>query len=34
MPDGPQTGIITLSPRGGWQMPSDAVCTEWLKKEF
>ncbi|MBQ8755992.1 MAG: NAD(+) synthase [Lentisphaeria bacterium] len=31
MPDGPQTGIITLSPRGGWQMPSDAVCAEWLK---
>jgi NAD+ synthase (glutamine-hydrolysing) len=30
MPDGPQTGIISLSPRGSWQMPSDAVCSEWL----
>jgi NAD+ synthase (glutamine-hydrolysing) len=31
MPDGPQTGIISLSPRGGWQMPSDACVSEWLK---
>ena len=30
MPDGPQTGIISLSPRGGWQMPSDAMASEWL----
>ncbi len=22
-PDGPQTGPVSLSPRGGWQMPSD-----------
>ena len=24
MPDGPAVGSVTLSPRGGWQMPSDA----------
>ena len=24
MPDGPATGQISLSPRGGWIMPSDA----------
>ena len=22
-PDGPQTTSVSLSPRGGWQMPSD-----------
>jgi len=31
-PDGPQVGPISLSPRGGWSMPSDAVCTEWLRE--
>ncbi len=30
MPDGPQTGIIGLSPRGGWCMPSDASMQLWL----
>ena len=30
MPDGPQVGTITLSPRGGWEMPSDAVSALWL----
>ncbi len=24
MPDGPQVGAVSLSPRGGWKMPSDA----------
>jgi len=32
MPDGPQVGPISLSPRGGWQMPSDALATAWLKE--
>jgi len=30
LPDGPKVGSVTLSPRGGWQMPSDAVATLWL----
>ena len=30
LPDGPQVGEITLSPRGGWQMPSDAASALWL----
>ncbi len=29
LPDGPQVGSVTLSPRGGWQMPSDAAATLW-----
>ena len=32
LPDGPQVGEITLSPRGGWQMPSDAASTLWLNE--
>ena len=24
MPDGPAVGSVSLSPRGGWDMPSDA----------
>jgi len=32
MPDGPQVGPISLSPRGGWQMPSDAAGTVWLEE--
>ena len=27
MPDGPKVGSISLSPRGGWNMPSDAWST-------
>ncbi len=27
MPDGPAVGSVTLSPRGGWAMPSDAWST-------
>lgn len=30
LPDGPAIGSIGLSPRGGWQMPSDAVSALWL----
>ncbi|MCL2588468.1 MAG: NAD(+) synthase [Oscillospiraceae bacterium] len=29
-PDGPQIGSVSLSPRSGWQMPSDAAGTAWL----
>jgi NAD+ synthase (glutamine-hydrolysing) len=31
LPDGPKVGSISLSPRGDWRMPSDAVAGEWLK---
>ena len=30
LPDGPQVGEISLSPRGAWQMPSDATAALWL----
>ncbi len=30
LPDGPQVGEISLSPRGAWQMPSDAASALWL----
>ena len=29
-PDGPRTGIFSLSPRGGLSMPSDADVSSWL----
>lgn len=32
MPDGPLVGSVTLSPRGGWQMPSDACSALWLEQ--
>lgn len=32
MPDGPATGLISLSPRGSWMMPSDATRNIWLKE--
>ena len=32
MPDGPKVTELSLSPRGDWQMPSDAVATLWLKE--
>jgi NAD+ synthase (glutamine-hydrolysing) len=31
MPDGPKIGLIALSPRGDWRMPSDASSEEWIK---
>lgn len=30
LPDGPKVGSISLSPRGDWRMPSDAVAKLWL----
>lgn len=30
MPDGPKVGSVSLSPRGDWQMPSDAAAQLWL----
>ncbi|MCJ8329385.1 MAG: NAD(+) synthase [Lentisphaeria bacterium] len=30
IPDGPKVGSISLSPRGDWRMPSDAVVQGWL----
>ncbi|MGN0570788.1 MAG: NAD(+) synthase [Candidatus Fimenecus sp.] len=30
LPDGPKVGSVSLSPRGDWRMPSDAVYAEWL----
>ncbi|MBQ2011197.1 MAG: NAD(+) synthase, partial [Bacteroidaceae bacterium] len=29
LPDGPKVGSCSLSPRGDWQMPSDAMGTLW-----
>ena len=29
LPDGPKVGTVALSPRGDWQMPSDAVWDLW-----
>lgn len=30
LPDGPAVGSVGLSPRGGWNMPSDAAAASWL----
>lgn len=30
LPDGVKVGSVSLSPRGDWRMPSDAVATLWL----
>lgn len=32
IPDGPKVGTISLSPRGDWRMPSDAVANLWIKE--
>jgi NAD+ synthase (glutamine-hydrolysing) len=32
LPDGPKVGSVTLSPRGDWRMPSDAVANLWLSQ--
>ena len=32
LPDGAKIGSVTLSPRGDWRMPSDAVCRLWLEQ--
>ena len=31
LPDGPKVGSVSLSPRGDWRMPSDAMVSDWLK---
>ena len=31
LPDGPKVGTVGVSPRGGWEMPSDASSAEWLR---
>ncbi len=31
-PDGPKVGSVSLSSRGDWRMPSDAIASEWLKE--
>ena len=30
LPDGPKVGSVSLSPRGDWSMPSDAVAALWM----
>jgi NAD+ synthase (glutamine-hydrolysing) len=30
LPDGPKVGSVSLSPRGDWRMPSDAVVRLWM----
>ena len=32
LPDGPKVGTLTLSPRGDFRMPSDALSSLWLKE--
>lgn len=32
LPDGPKVGSVSLSPRGDWRMPSDAMATVWLQE--
>ncbi|EFA43542.1 NAD+ synthase [Hallella bergensis DSM 17361] len=32
LPDGPKVGSVSLSPRGDWRMPSDAVSSLWLRE--
>ena len=31
VPDGPKVGSVSLSPRGDWRMPSDAVVETWIR---
>lgn len=32
LPDSPKVGSVTLSPRGDWRMPSDAVRSVWSRE--
>lgn len=32
LPDGPKVTSISLSPRGDWRMPSDAISRLWLEE--
>lgn len=31
-PDGPKVGMVALSPRSDWRMPSDANVADWLRE--
>lgn len=31
LPEGPKVGVVSLSPRGAWRMPSDASAEMWLR---
>ena len=31
LPDGPKVGSVSLSPRGDWRMPSDAMAAMWMQ---
>ena len=31
VPNGPKVGSVSLSPRGDWRMPADAVVAEWIR---
>ncbi|MEG2259651.1 MAG: NAD(+) synthase, partial [Oscillospiraceae bacterium] len=31
VPNGPKVGSVSLSPRGDWRMPSDAVSAMWAE---
>ncbi len=32
VPDGPKVGSVSLSPRGDWKMPSDAIAALWMRQ--
>ncbi len=32
VPNGPKIGSVSLSPRGDWRMPSDAIAKTWLDR--
>lgn len=32
LPDGPKVGSVSLSPRGDWRMPTDALVSDWLRQ--
>jgi NAD+ synthase (glutamine-hydrolysing) len=32
LPDGPKVGSVSLSPRGDWRMPTDALSTLWIRE--
>jgi NAD+ synthase (glutamine-hydrolysing) len=32
LPEGPKIGVASISPRGDWRMPADAVVTAWLRE--
>ncbi len=32
LPDGPAVGSVSISPRGGWMVPTDAQASAWLEE--